>query len=283
MIQMLRPGVNWAVTALMLFTTQALAQSLAPANFDDDAWRFSFTPYLFLPVTTKGTSTVAGVEADVDLDLGDVLDLLNGAVSGRAEAWRNNFGLVVEGYYVSIGGDGSIDTPGPAPGSLGADVQVDQVFVDLLGAYRIAQGTYDDSGLRYALDVQAGARYNSLKQDVDGGFNVDIGPGIGRQASLGGTETWWEPVVGLRGMTELSKSWTGAMLADFGGFGVNGDDLQWKVRLGASHRPFDWQQTALGFGWQFYGIDFSTSRDDGRFGYDIFQMGPFLTFNYQFQ
>jgi hypothetical protein len=116
----------------------AMAQSLAPPTFDDDAWRFAITPYLFLPVTTTGDATVAGVTADVDLDLGDVFDLLNSAASGRAEAWRGDLGLIVEGYFVRIGGDDSLER---RFGSLGVDVQVDQIFVDLLGAWRAVDGT----------------------------------------------------------------------------------------------------------------------------------------------
>lgn len=258
----------------------AMAQSLAPPTFDDDAWRFAITPYLFLPVTTTGDATVAGVTADVDLDLGDVFDLLNSAASGRAEAWRGDLGLIVEGYFVRIGGDDSLER---RFGSLGVDVQVDQIFVDLLGAWRAVDGTYGEADRHYAFDVQAGARYNSLKQDIDADLDIDFGPGVGVRRSLGGTETWWEPVIGLRGVAELDDNWTGALLADFGGFGVGGDDLQWKVRLGADYRPSSWQQTSFRFGWQFYGIDFATTRDDGRFAYDIFQTGPFLAFTYQFQ
>jgi hypothetical protein len=52
------------------------------------------TPYLFLPVSTTGTSTVAGGSVDLDLSLKDVLKHLNFAVSGRAEAWKGDFGLI---------------------------------------------------------------------------------------------------------------------------------------------------------------------------------------------
>ena len=34
---------------------------------------------------------------------------------------------------------------------------------------------------------------------------------------LGGTETWWEPVIGARGTSELSERWSAALMADFGG------------------------------------------------------------------
>ncbi|MEO1091351.1 MAG: hypothetical protein AAFX81_11990 [Pseudomonadota bacterium] len=265
----------------LLGAGEAVGQSLAPPTFNDEAWRVSITPYLFLPVTTTGTSTVADGSVDIDLDLGDLFDVLNGAIAGRAEAWRGDFGLVTEGYFVSIGGDSSIDLPGPAGGTTAVDVKVKQAFVDLLGAYRVVGDTYDETDRRYALDVQAGARFNSLTQDVDAKLNVNIGSGAGFQRDLGGTESWWEPVIGARGMAELSERWTAALLADFSGFGVNGDDLQWKVRAGLDYRP--WEHASFRFGWQFYGMNFSTNRDDGKFAYDVFQTGPFLAFTYQFQ
>ena len=38
----------------------AAAQTLPDGN--DDEWHFTIAPYLFLPVTTSGTATVAGAE-----------------------------------------------------------------------------------------------------------------------------------------------------------------------------------------------------------------------------
>ncbi len=123
-------------------------------------------------------------------------------------------------------------------------------------------------------------RYNSLRQTVDADVNVDIGPGFGFQTRLGGTEDWFEPVVGVRGVAEISDRWTIGARADFGGFGVNGDDLQWKVIAGFDYRA--WERTSVKFGWQFYGIDYSTNRSDGKFAYDVFQIGAYLALTHRF-
>lgn len=273
------PGGTIAV--LSLLSGPAMGQSLAPPTVDEKTWHFSITPYLFLPVSTTGTSTVAGQDVDLDLNLMDVLKVLNGAISGRAEAWNGDFGLAVEGYFVALGDDTSIGLPGPGTGHVDVEVRVRQAYVDLLGGYRVLEGTYDEAGRRYAIEGFAGARYNSLTQDVDVNGNADLGPGLDFQRSLGGTEDWWEPVIGARGLVQISERWTGAVLADFGGFGVNDDDLQWKVRAGVDYRP--WVQTSIRFGWQFYGISYATNRSDGKFVYDVFQTGPYLAFTYQFQ
>jgi hypothetical protein len=270
-------GILFAAVAII--ATGAAAEPLAPTHLDDDKLRFALGSYAFIPVATTGDSTIAGGTVDLDIDLGDALDLLNFAIAGRAEVWKGDFGFILDASFADLGGGGDISLPGPAGGTASVDVSIEQGWVTLMGAYRVAHGAYDDSGRRYGFDLQAGARYNSLKQKIDA--SVDIGPGPGIQTDLGGTESWWEPVVGARGVIELSERWSAALMADFGGFGVNGDDLQWKVVGTLGYRP--WDNTTLKFGWQFYGIDFSTNRSDGRFAYDGFQTGPYLALTYQFQ
>lgn len=165
MKQVCSPVGAAALAVITVVSAPAMAQSLAPPSIDEEAWHFSITPFLFLPVYTTGTSTVAGQDVDIDLNLWDVLKVLNGAISGRAEAWRGDFGLAVEGYFVALGDDTSIGLPGSA--HVDVDVNIRQAYVDLLGGYRVLDGTYDDAGHRYAIEGFAGARYNSLTQDID--------------------------------------------------------------------------------------------------------------------
>jgi hypothetical protein len=272
-----------AVLAITGPAERAAAQAVAFAEEEQaDGWRFLITPYLFLPVTTTGTSTVAGGSVDVDLDLRDVLDALNFAASARGEVWKGRFGLITDVYYVALGGDGSIETPGPLPGTIGIDLDVRQFWASLLGAYRVVEGSYEQNGAkrRYAFDAGVGVRYNRLKQEIDADLNLDIGEGVGFQRTLGGTEDWFEPTFTLRGGAEVSERWTLGVRADIGGFGAGGDDFQWTVVAGADYRP--WTNTSLKFGWQFYGIDYSTDRADGEFAYDVFQTGPYLAATFRF-
>lgn len=266
-----------ALLAGTILPASGLAQetSLAPAAPDEV--RFSITPYMFLPVTTTGTSTVAGGSADVDLDLGDIFGALRFSGSLRAELWRGDLGLILDGYYVNLNTTSRFRLPGPLAGSAQVDVTTKQSWVTAMGAYRFAQGTMDD-GMRFGVDGYAGLRWNSLRQEVDA--SVDIGPGPGIQRSLGGTETWWEPVIGLRGAVQVAPELSLGARAELGGFGVNGSDLQWNVLAGADYAP--WENASLKLGWQFYGIDFSTNRADGKFAYDVFQTGPYLGATFRF-
>ncbi len=239
----------------------ASAQSLPREGESDDGWRHSITPYLFLPLSTQGTSTIDGVSADIDLSLSDVLDLLQGAASVRYEGWNGDWGIQSELYYVYIGEEGNL------PGPFAADLEVDvrQTYWTLAGGYRFAQGV-NSAGNNYAADVSFGLKWNRLKQEVT------FGSPLSRK--LGGTEEWIEPMIGLRYAVDLNEKWRLGARVDLSGFGVNGDDLQYLVLAGADWRA--WDNVHLRFGYQFYGIDFSTDTSSGKFAYDVDQNGPYL-------
>ncbi len=55
-----------AATAIM--SASAAAEPLTPRNMNDDEWRFSVSTYAGIPVSTTGTSTIAGGEVDLDFN-----------------------------------------------------------------------------------------------------------------------------------------------------------------------------------------------------------------------
>ena len=258
-----------STTATITFGLAASATAEPAALQFSNDWKHDLTAYAFLPFSSEGTSVVAGQSVPIDLDLSDALDLLDFAVSGRYEGWKGDFGLVVDLNYLSLSADSSL--PGPAGGS--ASVDIEQYWVGLLGAYRVASGKIGGTNRRYSIDVQGGARYNHLKQEA----NIS-GPGPGMK--LGGTANWWEPVIGVRAIWEINDRWTGAVLADAGGFGVNDSELQWSATLG-----FDYQineSSSLKLGVRYYSIDYAGSLSDGDFEYDVTQVGPFIGYSYSF-
>ncbi|MEM8581054.1 MAG: hypothetical protein AAGF50_07650 [Pseudomonadota bacterium] len=256
------------------FGTAVLASVCATGAFADpvaltsgDQLSQDLTLYLFLPTNTSGTSGLAGVETDLDLSLSDVLDVLDFGSSLRYEAWRNDFGFLVDGNYYGISQDFSASS-----GIARLDVDVEQWWLSFQGAYRVGKGTLGNGG-RYSFDLQGGLRYTSLKQEID----ID-GPGPG--LALGGTETWWEPVVGARYLWEITDRWTGGVLVDAGGFGVGDNDLAWSATAGADYE-FE-NGGSIKFGLRYYSIDFETERSDGTFTYDVTQVGPFVGYTFRF-
>ncbi|WP_444931788.1 hypothetical protein ACJJIF_08490 [Microbulbifer sp. SSSA002] len=256
------------------------ASTAKPPPTEADDWRFLATPYLFLPLRTKGTSTVADTSVDIDLDLSETLDLLNAAFSLRLEAWKGRFGVVADLYYVNLRLDKGATIPPPRNPQLDIDIEIDvevdarQGWINLLGGYRILEGNLAKSGRRYFVDAGAGLRWNRLKQEVKARAGINIGPRPEFSNRLGGKQSWWEPTLAARGAIAVNDCLTFSARTEVGGFGSGGDDLQWNLLAGFDWRA--WQTTSLRFGYQYYSIDYADRLADGRFAYDISQHGPYI-------
>lgn len=257
------------ITALCV-TTPAAAEPIPLAGGSETDWRYALSIYAFLPIRTKGTSTIAGTTVPLDLDLGQAVELLDFAAAGRFEAWRGNWGFIVDANYVSLEADGAL--PVPAGATFKADIR--QKWLGLLAAYKVYDGT-NASGNRYAFDVQFGARYNNLRQEV-----TITTPGPVALPVLGGDEGWWEPVIGARGMWVLNEKWTAIASFELGGFGAGGNDLQVGANVGFDWRP--WEKTSLFFGWRYFSMDYSTTLATGPFAYDVWQHGPVIGVKFRF-
>lgn len=255
-----------AATLACFAAVSATAQSMPGRGQSETDWRYSLGLYAFLPISTTGTSTVGGRSAPVDLDLGDVLDLLDFAAAGRFEAWKGDLGLVVDANYVSIGTDGNF--PGPLGTSYSVNVR--QKWLAIMAAYRVADGTYGANNQRFTFDVQGGARWNSLRQVVT----------VGSFPTAGGDENWFEPVIGARGMWQLNDRWTTIASIDLGGFGAGGNKLQIGANVGFDFQP--WDRTSIIFGYRYYSMDYSTTLSSGVMAYDTVQHGPYIGVKFMF-
>jgi opacity protein-like surface antigen len=252
-----------AALTLLSLPSGISAEPMARPGESEGGWRHNVTAYAFLPAQTSGTSTVAGSDVDLDLSLGDIFDneLLDFALAGRYEAWKGDWGIIVDANYVKLG---TAINPGPG---FDVDADIRQAWLSVMAAYRAVNTTYGENNRRLTFDVQGGVRYNGLKQE----FDIKT---PGPAATVGGTEYWWEPVVGARVMWEINDKWAGAVDTNFGGFGAGGDDLQVIATAGVSYRA--WENTSLRFGYRYYSIDYSTDRSDGTFALDMDQHGPYL-------
>ncbi len=268
-----RTDINTIALAASLVTLplHVMAQSMPAPGQDETGWRHGASIYLFAPLRTTGTSTVAGRPADLDMDLGDVLEVLNFAAAGRYEAWNGDFGIIVDANYVGIEQDATL------PGPLGAGVNVDvrQKWFGLLGSYRVADGAYGPGNRRYTIDVQGGLRYNSIRQEI-----TIATPAPGVAPVLGGDQSWIEPVIGARGMWRLNEKWTGIASVELGGFSAGGNDLQIGVNAGFDYQP--WEKTALTFGYRYFSVDYSDTLSSGTFAYDVDQHGPYIGIKFFF-
>ncbi|MEM9045900.1 MAG: hypothetical protein AAGC81_14515 [Pseudomonadota bacterium] len=266
-----------ALSALSLWSgAPANAQFKDLGSAPGQDYEFSVAPYLYLPISTTGSSTIGGVTTDLDISGSELLDALNLAGSLRAEVKKGRYSLIVDGYFASLGASQTVVAPS---GILTADVTFRQSWIAALGAYRLHEGPVDSEGSQhFAIDGGVGVRWNRLRQEVDA--SVDLGTSPGLQTGIGGTEDWIEPVIMLRAGMDLTEEWVLGGRLELGGFGANGSELQWSLLIGGIYQP--WENTDLRLGWQFYGIDFATERADGSFGYDVFATGPYLAASFRF-
>ncbi|WP_108861445.1 outer membrane protein [Ruegeria sp. Alg231-54] len=251
-----------------LAASASFAEPIPLAGQSEDEWRQTLAIYAFLPARTSGTSTVAGATIPLDLDFGDALELLDFAAAGRYEIWRGDWGFIIDANYVSLEADGNLPTPGSA--AFTADIR--QKWIGLLAAYK-AVDAVSDNGQRYAVDLQFGARYNSLRQEITVSSPLPV-------PVLGGDQGWWEPVIGARGTWVLNDQWTAIASLDLGGFGAGGNDLQIGANIGVDWRA--WDSASLFFGWRYYSMDYSDSLFTGAFEYDVDQHGPVLGVKFRF-
>ncbi|MEM8570639.1 MAG: hypothetical protein AAGG56_06975 [Pseudomonadota bacterium] len=239
-----------------------------------DAWTTDLTWWVFTPLSTTGTSTVDGQSADIDMDLGEALEVLYFTSSLRLEAWRGDIGLLLDASYLSLSEEGGTTLGGgPFARDLDAEIEAQQSWVSLMAGYRFLR-SQTTSGNEIAADLHGGLRYNRIHQSLE--FT-----GSGGDVDLGGTKTWWEPVVGARGMVEINPNWTFAAGADFAGFGVDGNDLAWSATA-----AFDWsfsERASLKLGYRYYSIDYETGSGSDAFGWDIEQHGPLIGLTYAFK
>lgn len=100
-------------------------------------WTFDVAPfYLWIPAL-DGTTTVRGISSDVDLSVGDTLDLLFDSgkfvATGRAEARKGNALLTLDLMYLNLE-----ENTQTAIG-LGVDLRFKQLILEFGGGYRLAE------------------------------------------------------------------------------------------------------------------------------------------------
>ncbi|MEO9573573.1 MULTISPECIES: hypothetical protein [Pseudomonadota] len=260
----MKTTITSATAFVALTCGSVMAEPISLSGQGESDWRYTTSFYAFLPARTSGDSTIAGSTVPLDLDLKDALDLLDWAAAGRFEAWKGDWGVILDANYVALDADGTL--PSPGGGTFAADIR--QKWFAILAGYKVSEGTLGNGG-RYAFDIQGGARYNSLRQEIT------LSPAVGPTPPvLGGDEGWWEPVIGARGMWQINDRWTTIASVDVGGFGAGGNDLQIGANVGFDWRA--WDKTSIFFGYRYYSMDYSDTLPTGAFAYDVSQHGPVI-------
>lgn len=232
------------------------------AEAKDGQWQFQLAPYAWLAGQNGSVATLQGQPAvDIDIDFwDDILGNINGAIFLVAEARKGRFGLLADVAYTDI--ELEENTPSSYFSSISS--QTKTWMVTASGFYRVVDAP------RTYLDVLAGVRYWDIYS------RLKLSSGILPKQSVSNKENWFDPVVGVKGLSYFggSKLFVSGGFS-LGGFGV-GSDLMWDaiVNLG-----YAWSSTfSATIGYRYLDVDY----DDGGYIYDVAQNGPTVGLSWRF-
>jgi opacity protein-like surface antigen len=254
--------------ALTLMAAMPIAAQAA-AGTEPDAWQFELTPYL-LGAGLNGTTGIGPVTSKVDMSFSDLLENLDSGFMALFEARKGSWLYGVEGIYFKLKNEGAKSWDGPlgntSTGSLEATV-TEQLY-QLSAGYRVLDE-------RTKVDVLGAARYTQLDTKLN--LVVTTGSPLlpDGSRSISGTESWWDPVIGVRVLVPLAEAWTLVGYADIGGFGV-GSDLTYQLLAGVN-----WQfskSVAAKAGYRYLYQDY---ENDG-FVWDMTASGFYLGAGFRF-
>jgi hypothetical protein len=236
----------------LLFTLTLATTLLTPAlrAEENNHWRLDTSLNLFL-AGLNGDVTVKGQPAKVNASFGDIFDQLDVAAAGRVTVGYDRWFLSTELSYMKLKASSSA-----------ASVDLKQWLVEPSLGYQFCEN----------FAVFAGARYNNIDGDIRFTGPLDV--------VRGGTQEWWDPIVGAQLSLPLvahKLSFDGRF--DVGGFGV-GSDITWQAFPYLNWRYTKWGSVQLGYRW--LGTDYETGSGTSKFKYDLVAAGPQISLGFHF-
>jgi hypothetical protein len=263
------------VVALACLSTHQLKAAevitMSPANtatahegccMDDNVhMRFGIPLWAF---SMNGDIAVGDRQGHVDKDFWNFFDKLDFIAPISVELRKSRFYFHTEVIYVKSSQD--LEPRGLFAGSgANGDLTTKQIFGGVNLGYELVRQPC------YSLTAFAGGRGTY----VDAKLNINA-PGVGVSASASKSKFIGDPIVGLYGTWDFTKSLGVYVKGDVGGFGLIGDHFTWQVEPGAEWRisPHTYARVE----WRCLSIDFSKSN----FNYDMQFMGPQAEIGWRF-
>lgn len=252
-------------------------------------WHIDIQPYATIPVTTYGSVTVGKRSVDYHLNLGEVVDVLRVAASGRIEAWKGNLGLIFDGYYVSLHGGGIKQVERPLVNArLESNLTFEQGIYDFALSYHIGdrpipyQPTQPSKAAfpRIWFTPILGTRLNDLSSTIETTLTFERLEQTLEGSGSSASKTWFEPMVGGKIGLQVSEPITFWVRGDASGFGLAGDtNLSWNAIFG-----IDWwvkPNISLNLAYRFYQIKYGNGGGDNAFEFESNFNGPSLAVTFR--
>jgi len=247
--------------SFLFFQTFSFSAHADPSS--GDQWEFQLAPYAWLSGQNGTVATLPGLPpADVDVDFyDDIWGNINLAGMLVGEARKGRYGLFMDIVYTDI------EMEDPVPYGIlysAVDTQTKSWMVSIAGLYRLIERQ------NRFVDVIAGVRYWSVDTDLT------LKAGLLPERSISNSEDWFDPLIGLKGMSALgnSKFFISGGLA-LGGFGA-GSDFFWDANINLGYQWTKGFSTTVGYRY----LDVDYEKDD--FLYDVAQDGLTLGLSWRF-
>lgn len=252
--------VSLAVVSAGLFLASGLVSAARAQDRVADGWNWSIAPYLWgAGLSGKVATLPSGAPVDVDASPSDILNHLE--FGGMVAFHGNNgrFGIAGDAQYIELSGTAA--TPGAV--FSGATIDTKNTVLTLMGEYQLNTNASSE------LWLGGGVRYWSVQTDLH------LAAGTSPARSIGDKNHWFDPIIGLRGQTDLGEKTFLTGWVYVGGFGV-GSKQMYDVFGGVGYRFSDKVSGIAGY------RQMSVDRVDGNFVYDVVQQGMLAGVKFNF-
>jgi opacity protein-like surface antigen len=247
----MKSSIALLVTPALLHAGEPVSSApatIVPEPSISSGWEI--TTALYVPLMgLDGKVGVAGfAPAAVDLSFGDVLENMDGGLSGAIEFRKDRFFVGIDAIWLKLS-----DHVTPTPLTYVRFGQ-DQLTGSILTGYDI----YRTESTSVAL--MAGAAVNDI--DVDLELYSPLPP-IRRS----GSQSWIDPFFGVRVRHQLGERWTLFAEGVYGGFDVSSEEY-WQALAGVGYQLTE--NTTLALAYRIISVDYQ----QGGFVYDTDTAGP---------
>jgi len=266
------------LTAIFAAPAQAQAQSASPA----DEWKFSITPYLWLPNisgTLKYNLPPSTGSPEVEVGPNDYLQHLEALLLLSGEVRKDRWMVFSDIIYLGFGKEDSSVKAVDFGGSLVSSSFNITTRSSMRGtSWTLGAGYAVKSGKAATLDVFGGLRYFDITVSTDWDLTAVInGPGAGqtfpRSGGISKSMGLWDGIVGVKGSVPFGGSrWSMPYYLDLG---TGSSRLTYQWMLGVAY-TFGWGDMTLAYRDLYY------DQQDDKFIQDLRFSGPAVSATFRF-
>ena len=243
-----------AIAAMLEAVVPAPASAEPEDRLASDKLSFAVAPYVWFASLQGDIAAFPALPpVEVDASFREIFENLDPSLMMAGEIRFGRLGFLTDIVYVHLEADGP--TPGPLFSGVEADVK------NFIGTFEAAYRVVETDGVD--LDLLGGIRVWSVRTELS------FSPGVLAARAAENTESWVDPIVGVRGRIDVGSGFFLAAWGNVGGFGVV-SDLDWDIFGGVGYEWNDWLSSIVGY--RHLEIDY----DDGGFLYDVVQTGPVI-------